>query len=113
MVTQSTAIKIANDYVRAVLEAGVKIRYAYLFGSFALGRQHKWSDIDIALVADDFKGVAAVDKDRFRRLHLLPRFMSIETHTFPTRRWEDGDPFIREILKTGIELDDAEKLAAA
>ncbi len=113
MVTQSSAIKIAKEYLKAVRKAGIKVRKAYLFGSYAVNRQHEWSDIDIALVADEFIGVTALDKDAFRKLHILPRFMAIEVHTFPTSRWENGDPFTREILKSGIELNPAKVLALA
>lgn len=84
---------------------GVNIRRAYLFGSFAKNRQHEWSDIDIALIADDFIGLPVVDKDPFRILHIQPEFIAIETHTFPTSRLEEGDPFIREIVKSGIEIN--------
>ena len=104
MVAQSTAIILANEYLQAVRAAGVTIRSAYLFGSHALNKQHEWSDIDVALVSDDFTGLAALDKDRFRRLHIQPKFLAIEVHTFPTKRWKEGDPFVKEILKTGIEL---------
>lgn len=103
--TQSAAVKIARDYLQAVRATGVNVRRAYLFGSYALNRQHEWSDIDIALIADDFTGLAVLDLDRFRILHIQPEFVAIETHTFPTRRLEEGDPFIREIVKTGIEIN--------
>ncbi len=105
MVDKSVAIKIASDYLKAVRASGVKVRRAYLFGSFARNCQHEWSDIDIALLADDFTGVAALDKDPFRRLHLMPEFMAIETHTFSTNRIKSGDPFFEEIVKTGIEIN--------
>lgn len=105
MVKQSTALKIASNYLKAVRATGVNVRSAYLFGSYAFNHQHEWSDIDIALIADDFIGVSAFDKDRFRRLHLIPEFVAIETHTFPTRLIEEGDPFVREIMKTGIEIN--------
>ena len=104
MVAQPTAVNIATEYLQAVRAAGVKVRMAYLFGSHAANRQHEWSDIDVALVADDFTGLAALDKDRFRRLHIQPKFMAIEVHTFPTKNWKEGDPFVKEILRTGIEL---------
>lgn len=113
MVAQSTALKIAHEYLLAVQEAGVQLRAAYLFGSFAKNRQHKWSDLDIALVADDFSGMSAVDKDQFRHLHLLPQFLAIEAHTFSTKHWLEGDPFIQEILKSGIEISLARIAAAA
>ncbi len=105
MVTQVTALKIAKDYLNEVRALGVGVRKAILFGSFAQNRQNEWSDIDLALFADDFIGLAALDKERFRRLHLLPRFMSVEVHTFPASRFEAGDPFVDEVKKTGIEID--------
>jgi len=83
MVTQSTALKIAQDYLHEVRALGVGVRRAILFGSFARNQQHEWSDIDVALFADDFIGLTALDKERFRSLHLLPQFLSIEVHTFP------------------------------
>ncbi len=105
MVNQSIAIKIAQEYLKAVKSEGVNVRHAFLFGSFAKNRQHEWSDIDIALIGDDFIGVTVIDKDRFRKLHLLPEYLAIETHTFPTSRLQEGDPFLNEILRTGIEVN--------
>lgn len=105
MVTQSTALNIAQDYLREVRALGVGVRKAVLFGSFARNRQHEWSDIDIALFADDFVGLASLDKERFRSLHLLPKFFSIEVHTFPFTRFEANDPFVDEVKKTGIEIN--------
>lgn len=105
MVTQSTALKIARDYLREVRALGVGVRKAILFGSFARNQQYEWSDIDLALFADDFVGLAAGDKERFRRLHLPPQFLSIEVHTFPSSRLEAGDPFVDEVKKTGIEIN--------
>ncbi len=104
MVTQSTALKIAQDYLREVRALGVGVQRAILFGSFAHNQQHEWSDIDLALFADDFIGLAALDKERFRSLHVMPKFMSIETHTFPSQRLEEGDPFVEEIKRTGVEV---------
>lgn len=105
MVTQSAALKIAQDYLREVRALGVGVQRAILFGSFAHNQQHEWSDIDLALFADDFIGLAALDKERFRSLHVMPKFMSIETHTFPAQRLEEDDPFVEEIKRTGVEIN--------
>jgi predicted nucleotidyltransferase len=105
MVTQSIALKIAQDYLREVRALGIGVQRAILFGSFAHNQQHLWSDIDLALFADDFIGLAALDKDRFRSLHVLPQFMSIETHTFPSHRLYEDDPFVEEIKRTGVEVE--------
>jgi predicted nucleotidyltransferase len=106
MVTQSTALNLAKEYIREIKGLGVNIHKAFLFGSFAKNKQHEWSDIDVALIADDFIGITALDKNRFRTLHIIPKFMSIEAHTFPTKRLKESDPFIEEIKKTGIEIQD-------
>lgn len=105
MVTQSTALKIAQNYLRELRALGVGVQRAILFGSFARNQQHEWSDIDLALFADDFVGLTVLDKERFRSLHILPEFMAIEAHTFPLTRWEDGDPFVEEIKRTGVEVN--------
>ena len=105
MVTQSTALKIVQDYLQEVRALGIGVEKAVLFGSFAKNQQNEWSDIDLALFADDFIGMAAFDKERFRTLHVLPKFMSIEAHTFPSSRWEEGDPFVEEIKRTGMEVN--------
>lgn len=105
MVTQSTALDIAHDYLREVCALGVGVKKAVLFGSYARNRQHEWSDIDIALFADEFVGLTVLDKERFRSLHILPQFLNIEVHTFPFSRFESGDPFVDEVKKTGIEIN--------
>ena len=105
MVTQSAAIEIARQYLAAVRALGIPVRKAFLFGSFAQNRQHEWSDIDLALIADGFTGSVVIDKAPFRRLHLKPSFMAVETHTFPTLLLEGGHPFLEEIKRTGIEIN--------
>ncbi|MBP6826549.1 MAG: hypothetical protein KA165_08320 [Saprospiraceae bacterium] len=59
----------------------------------------------MALFADDFIGLTALDKERFRSLHLLPKFMSVEVHTFPASRLEASDAFMDEVKRTGIEIN--------
>jgi len=49
MLTQSTALKIAQHYLREVRALGIGVQRAIFFGSFAHNQQHEWSDIDLAL----------------------------------------------------------------
>jgi uncharacterized protein len=105
MVNQSTAIDLANNYVNAVEASGTHLAKAFLFGSFARNQQHEWSDIDIALISQDFIGVSAVDKEPFRVLQLRPEYSALEIHTFSMQSLKDGDPFLLSILSTGIELN--------
>ena len=104
MLTQNAAIDIVKNYAREIQKAGVNLRKVILFGSFANGTQHEWSDIDVALVADDFIGVSFIDKDKFPYIGIKYPYYLIETKTYPTDYFEESDPFIEEIKKTGIEI---------
>ena len=48
----NVAIKIVEGYTREIEAQGVRLHTVILFGSFAGGKRHEWSDIDVALVAD-------------------------------------------------------------
>lgn len=102
--TRKTALKIVEHYLADLEKAGVHIKIAILFGSYAQGKQHKWSDIDLALVADNFTGLSFIDKEPFRFVQLKKEYTPIEAHTFATDYFEKGDAFIDEIKQTGIRI---------
>ena len=105
IISQEEAIEIVKEYIKRVKALGVDIKKAYLFGSFARNHQTEWSDIDVALIGDDFIGFPLTDKTPFRRLHAQPNFSAIETHTFPTASLTNGDAFLNEVVfRTGIEI---------
>ena len=43
-------------YLDELRKNNIPVSKAYLFGSYARGTYNRWSDIDIALVSDCFKG---------------------------------------------------------
>ncbi|MDR2801739.1 MAG: nucleotidyltransferase domain-containing protein [Prevotellaceae bacterium] len=104
MLTRNTAIKITKDYAREIEAHGVRLHAVILFGSFAKGTQHEWSDIDVALVADEFTGVSFIDKKRFPYIGIKQPYLRIESKTYPTDYFRAGDPFIEEIKKEGIVI---------
>jgi len=104
MLTRNSAIIRVRNYAKEIKKQGVDLRKVILYGSFAKGTQHKWSDIDVALVADDFSGVGILDIPRFSRLNLKKPYIRIEPRTYPTDYFNEGDPFIEEIKNTGIEI---------
>lgn len=55
MVTQQTAINTVSNFAREVRRQGINLKRVFLFGSFASNRQHEYSDIDVALVADQLQ----------------------------------------------------------
>jgi len=100
MLTREAAIDYVKAFVAEVRAAGVPLKKAILFGSYARNEQHEWSDIDVALMADTFTGMRPIDVRQFSQL--LWKYADIEPHTFQTDYFEDGDPFTEEIKRTGI-----------
>ncbi|MGA2297966.1 MAG: nucleotidyltransferase domain-containing protein [FCB group bacterium] len=102
MFTQHDCIKYSNEFVNKLKRKGLKIRHALLFGSYATNRQSKDSDIDIALAADEFTGIGYFDIGLIGKE--LIEYDNIQVKTYQTDYFEQGDPFINEIIKTGIKL---------
>ena len=104
MLTQDVAIETVRNYAIDIEARGVHLRTVILYGSFAKGTQHEWSDIDVALVADEFTGFTFNDCKLYSGLGIRKSYIRIEEKTYPTDYFNQGDPFIEEILRTGIKI---------
>jgi len=104
MLDKNAAIEIVRNYARDIVEQGVCLKAVILYGSFAKGTQKEWSDIDVALVADEFTGFFFNDSDLFPNVSIKKTYIRIEAKTYPTNYFQQGDPFINEIIKTGIKV---------
>ena len=104
MLDRETAIETVRNYAKDIESHGVHLRAVFLYGSFAKGTQREWSDIDVALVADEFTGFYFNDSDLFPYVSIKKPYIRIEAKTYPTDYFQQGDPFIDEITKTGIQI---------
>jgi predicted nucleotidyltransferase len=80
-----------------------------LFGSYAQGNANLDSDVDLLIVAD-FEG-RSIDKSVQIRLKLRPAFpvdLLVRTPEKIRQRLEMGDQFIKDILKEGKVLYEAD-----
>ncbi|MCX6351689.1 MAG: nucleotidyltransferase domain-containing protein [Bacteroidetes bacterium] len=102
MVTQQTAIEEARTFIKEVKALGVNLKQAFLFGSVARNQHTEYSDIDVALVADDFTGAGFLDIPKF--VAALRTHYTIQPKTYNTSDFLSGDAFTDEIKRTGIEL---------
>ncbi|MDP2630480.1 MAG: nucleotidyltransferase domain-containing protein [Candidatus Uhrbacteria bacterium] len=99
------AKKIIKRYAKALKEADYPFSALYLFGSYAKGRAHAWSDIDVAVVSD------ALKNDRDNTSFLLWKMRRavdtrIEPHGFTVKEFaNEADPLAYEIKKTGIRIE--------
>ena len=101
MLTRETAIKTAGNFITELLNSGIPLNKAILFGSFASNIQNEDSDIDVALFSPLFTGFGFEDKKIFAKWNIKPSFINIDVKTYSNI---DGDPFIEIIEKTGITI---------
>ena len=92
-----------DNYLQALRRNNIPIKEAILFGSYARGNYQEWSDIDIALVSDIFVGNRIDDKDKIRKV-TLSISSEIEVIPFSPNDFNLKNPFVKEILKTGVRL---------
>ena len=102
MLTKNAAIETVENFTREIEAHGIRLNTVIMYGSFAKGTQHEWSDIDVALVSDKFTGVGFVDIGLFASINIKKPYVRIETKTYPTDYFRESDPFIEEIKKDGI-----------
>ncbi len=96
------AIKYAEDFLQECKRYKLSVSKAFLFGSFAKGRSHKYSDIDVAVVSKKFTG------NLVKNWHLIfpanKKFPKVEAHLYDPDYFDDGDSFTELIKREGIEL---------
>ena len=97
---QQAAIKLAKRFITEVQAKGLHIRHAILFGSYAQNEQHEWSDIDLALSADEFEGNRFFDNRLIQDIKTKEIYCDIETHTYSTSDFDSGeDGFVEQEIK--------------
>jgi len=103
VLSKESVMKIANEFailVRSDLDNSAEV---YLFGSAARNEMHNNSDIDIAVVSDNF--TADVIDNRVRLLNLSQMVSwDIEPHPITYEYWHHTTPFEDEIKKDGIMI---------
>jgi hypothetical protein len=53
---EESVINSVKQYLRLLTQRGIPVQYGVLFGSWAKGQPHKWSDIDLLVVSAQFDG---------------------------------------------------------
>ena len=93
-----------KQYVLKVAHQTPSFFKAYIFGSYAQGKERPDSDIDIAFILDKI-----TDNEKFdlqvQLLLLASKFDTrIEPHPISQEDFISGSPFVEEIRKSGIEV---------
>ena len=70
------------------------VRAIYVFGSQVEGRSDKWSDIDLAIVSNDFAGNRFEDRSKIRKISLQVN-SDISPMPFRPEDFNDSDYFVK------------------
>lgn len=101
--SKTEAKKIIKRYIQILKTDGFKIVSVYLFGSAAHGKTNKYSDIDVAVIAQK-QGNFWKDRQRLSVAGLQVD-NRIESHFFSKKDFSDiNNPLVYEIRKTGIKI---------
>ena len=95
--------KLLEQFIHELEINQIHINKAILFGSYANGTFNEWSDIDLALVSDSFKGDRFKDRDLIRKIKLAVS-SSLEPIPYRPEDFTEEDPFVKNIIDTGMNL---------
>ena len=99
---QSAAFEIVKKYVNHLKVNKYNVQKAYVFGSYANGRFHEDSDIDLALVLNNLSNSFLM---QIELMKLCRKFDTrIEPHPFDEADFNESNPFANEILSKGIQV---------
>ncbi|MEK9130394.1 MAG: nucleotidyltransferase domain-containing protein [Patescibacteria group bacterium] len=106
MVTKTIFKKIeknALDYIYYLKKQGLSIKKAIIYGSYAKGNIHQYSDIDLCIISTKFKKIDALNylwtKKRGKDIKAM-----ISPIGFHPKDFINENPLVWEIKKTGIEI---------
>ena len=105
--TQKKLMNHILGFLEALKSKGYSLEKIILFGSYANGKPHEYSDIDLAIWSPQFSDDPYESREKIRSL--LQSFSPIQLQPYNSGESASTDPFIGEIERTGkiIEYTDA------
>jgi len=101
---KKAAIETVDRFRRAIEAHGVRPLKIILYGSYTAGTNHEGSDIDIALVSDDFTGLSFWERIDILTDAIYEIFAPIEVTALTHDEWEHGDSMITSFAREGEVL---------
>lgn len=102
MLTREIAITESQKFLQLCKNLPLKINRFILFGSTVNNTINSDSDIDIALVSENFTENNLNNMDLISKVAI--KFPYIDIHTFSLKEFDRGGLLIDEVKKSGIEL---------
>ncbi|MFN8257997.1 MAG: nucleotidyltransferase domain-containing protein [Bacteroidales bacterium] len=101
---KNDALRMSKAYLLKLKNTDIEFDEAYLFGSFATGNQHEYSDIDLAIVLED-NVKHTFDTDVKLMVIRKGEETRIEPHAFSKDEFDRNLPIVDQIFKYGIKIE--------
>lgn len=91
---EESVIKSIQNYLQAVRQKRIPVKYGVLFGSYARGQQHEWSDIDLLVVSPRYdKKLTHRD---WAKLWVIAAHIDVRIEPIPVgeKQFQEGDNMI-------------------
>jgi uncharacterized protein len=98
---KDAAIDIIRKFRKSIEMRNIRINKIVLFGSYASGNQREGSDIDVAVISDDFCNKGYWDRIDILSKAIYEVFEPIEAIALTTDEWEHSDKAIIEFARIG------------
>lgn len=101
--------RIVEDFVRH-LPPSIRVQKVVLYGSHARGNPHEWSDIDIAVISDDFKGLPPFKRAEVLAMAHLKSDPALAPIAYTLEEYHNAShlTFLGEIKRTSIVIYEAQ-----
>lgn len=97
-------IEKIEEFINLLIENGIDVSEAYLFGSATRGELNKDSDIDVAVVSRAFEGLLFHDVKKISKYRRMVD-LRLEIHPFSFNEIKSDPPtFFKHIQKQGIRV---------
>lgn len=98
--------KVLKEYVRELMKSRVKPDRVILFGSWAVGKAHTYSDIDISIISKDLEGKGILERQLILGRANQDIQAPLDVVGYSTLEFQscESGTLLSEILKNGIEI---------
>ncbi|HSV12368.1 MAG TPA: nucleotidyltransferase domain-containing protein [Hanamia sp.] len=100
MLTRQAILKAVQEFVESTNANNLIIEKILLFGSYAKGNAHEYSDIDLAVFSKQFSDNPF---ENIKMIQFTKRLPQMQLHLYPLKEFEE-DPFVNEIKKHAINI---------
>ena len=94
-------LRIVKEYIKEISKY-YKVQEVYLFGSYAKGTNNEDSDIDVAIIINSNENTFDLLVELM--MHTQNIDLRIEPHPIKLQDFKEGNPFVQEILDTGLKV---------